>query len=186
VVFGWPLLFFPVHVLFLEFIIDPACAFVFEADPEATDTMQRAPRHPQARLFSVDTLRRSVLLGGIALLLCLGVYAAALTQISESEARALTFATLVCTNLALIFVSRSRSQTFGAVAARHNRVFWWIVSITLVVLAVALLSPSIAALFHFAAPPALVAFLTPLAAILSILVAGRALRQPQSLRAAKS
>jgi len=186
VVFGWPLLFFPVHVLFLEFIIDPACAFVFEADPEASDTMQRRPRHPQARLFSADTLRRSVLLGGAALLLCLGVYAAALTRLPENEARALTFATLVCSNLALIFVSRSRSQTFVAVAARHNRVFWWIVSITLVVLATALLTPPIATLFHFATPPALVVLLAPSAAILSILLAGRALRQPRSHRTAKS
>lgn len=186
VVFGWPLLFFPVHVLFLEFIIDPACAFVFEADPQGTDAMQRGPRGPQARLFSADTLRRSVLLGGIALLLCLVVYATALTQLFESEARALTFATLVCTNLALIFVSRSRSQTFIAVATRHNRVFWWIVLITLAVLAVTLLSPPVAALFQFVAPPAPVVFPTLSTAILSILIAGRALRMPRSRGTAKS
>ena len=36
VLLGWPLLFFPLHVLFLEFVIDPACAFVFEADAEAS------------------------------------------------------------------------------------------------------------------------------------------------------
>ena len=52
VLLGWPLLFFPVHVLFLEFVIDPACAFVFEADAEAPDTMKRSPRRPGEALFS--------------------------------------------------------------------------------------------------------------------------------------
>ena len=32
--FGWPLVLLPVHVVFLELIIDPACSLVFEAEPE--------------------------------------------------------------------------------------------------------------------------------------------------------
>ena len=31
-VFGWPVFLFPVHVVFLEFVIDPACSIVFEAE----------------------------------------------------------------------------------------------------------------------------------------------------------
>ena len=34
VLLGWPLLLLPVHVVFLELIIDPACSLVFEAEPE--------------------------------------------------------------------------------------------------------------------------------------------------------
>ncbi len=30
-VFGWPAFLFPVHIVFLEFVIDPACSIVFEA-----------------------------------------------------------------------------------------------------------------------------------------------------------
>ena len=37
--FGWPIVFFPVHVVFLELIIDPACSIAFEAEPEEPDTM---------------------------------------------------------------------------------------------------------------------------------------------------
>ncbi len=31
--FGWPLVFYPVHIVFLEFVIDPACSIAFEAEP---------------------------------------------------------------------------------------------------------------------------------------------------------
>ena len=42
--FGWPIVFFPVHIVFLELIIDPACSIAFEAEPEEPDTMKRGPR----------------------------------------------------------------------------------------------------------------------------------------------
>ena len=42
--FSWPLIFSPVHVVFLELIIDPACSVVFEAEPEEKDVMSRRPR----------------------------------------------------------------------------------------------------------------------------------------------
>lgn len=41
---GWPLALFPVHVLFLELIIDPACTIVFEMENEEGDIMNRPPR----------------------------------------------------------------------------------------------------------------------------------------------
>jgi Ca2+-transporting ATPase len=42
--FGWPLLLMPVHIVFLELIIDPACSTAFEAEPEEADVMRRPPR----------------------------------------------------------------------------------------------------------------------------------------------
>ena len=44
VLFGWPLALLPVHILFLELVIDPACSVVFEAEPEEADVMRRPPR----------------------------------------------------------------------------------------------------------------------------------------------
>src|SRR6185503_14169271 len=129
VLFGWPLLFTPVLVLFLEFIIDPACAFVFEADAEAPDIMRRPPRRPDEPLFSRAMLRRSLSLGVAILVLCAVVYAAALQLLSADEARTLAFLTLVAANLALIFVSRSRSESLVRILAKPNRVYWWIVAL---------------------------------------------------------
>lgn len=83
VLLGWPLLLFPMHVLFLEFVIDPACAFVFEADTEPADIMQRKPRRPDVPLFSRSLLQRSVLLGAVVLLFAVVVYGVALTHRSR-------------------------------------------------------------------------------------------------------
>jgi Ca2+-transporting ATPase len=57
--FGWPIVFFPVHVVFLELIIDPACSIAFEAEPEEPDTMRRGPRPSSTSLFD----RRDVIFG---------------------------------------------------------------------------------------------------------------------------
>ena len=51
VIFGWPLVLLPVHILFLELVIDPACSVVFEAEPEEADVMRRRPRNSKESLF---------------------------------------------------------------------------------------------------------------------------------------
>src|SRR5690606_39550511 len=86
VLFGWPLLLFPVHVLFLEFVIDPTCAFVFEADPESRDVMRRPPRPRDAPLFSVPMIKRSIGLGACVPVLAATVYGLALQRLDDSSA----------------------------------------------------------------------------------------------------
>ena len=51
VFFGWPLALFPVHILFLELIIDPACSVVFEMENEEKGIMDRKPRSVSEPLF---------------------------------------------------------------------------------------------------------------------------------------
>jgi Ca2+-transporting ATPase len=43
-IFGWPLVFLPAHIVFLEFVINPACSIVFEAEEVDSDVMRRPPR----------------------------------------------------------------------------------------------------------------------------------------------
>ncbi len=40
----WPLLLFPVHIVFLELIIDPSCSLIFEAEEAEANVMERPPR----------------------------------------------------------------------------------------------------------------------------------------------
>ena len=44
---GWPLLLLPVHIVFLELIIDPSCSLIFEAEEAEADVMRRPPRDPE-------------------------------------------------------------------------------------------------------------------------------------------
>ena len=71
VLLKWPLVLFPVHIVFLELIIDPACSIVFEAEPEEANVMNRPPRNPQEPLFSRKTLAVSMLQGVSVLLIVL-------------------------------------------------------------------------------------------------------------------
>ena len=50
--FGLPILFGPMHIAFLEMVIDPVCSLVFEAETEEDDVMRRPPRPPDQPLFS--------------------------------------------------------------------------------------------------------------------------------------
>jgi hypothetical protein len=70
--FGLPLLFWPLHIAFLEMVIDPVCSIVFEAESEEADTMRRPPRAPSAPLFTAGFVIWSLLQGVLALALVAG------------------------------------------------------------------------------------------------------------------
>lgn len=63
ILFNLPLVLLPVHIAFLELIIDPACSMVFEAEPEEKNTMFRPPRNLQERLFGRKNFALSLLQG---------------------------------------------------------------------------------------------------------------------------
>jgi Ca2+-transporting ATPase len=108
VLFKWPLVLLPVHVVFLELIIDPACSVAFEAEAEETDVMRRPPRDPQLPLFDHRTLLLSFLQGASVLVIALGVFIIAhLRGEPETTTRGLTFTTFIIANLALILANRS-------------------------------------------------------------------------------
>ena len=150
VVFRWPLVLLPVHIVFLELIIDPACSVVFEAEPEEADVMTRPPRRPDAPLFGARTIGISVLQGLSVLVILLGVYFIALKRgQSEEDARALTFTTLIIANLGLIFVNRSWSRTVLATLRSPNTALWWVTGGALLFLGLALYAPFLRQLFRF-------------------------------------
>jgi hypothetical protein len=47
-----PLVLSPIHIAFLEMLIDPVCSVVFEAEKEEKDVMRR-PRAVTSHLFSL-------------------------------------------------------------------------------------------------------------------------------------
>lgn len=147
---GWPLLMFPIHVVFLELVIDPACAIAFEAEPSEPDAMRRPPRPVAARLFDPWTLAEAFGEGAIAFAAVAAVYAAALALgVGEREARSIGFASIVLANLALIVGNRVGDDGFAGML-RPNPALWWIVGATLVALAATLYLPPVAALFRTA------------------------------------
>jgi Ca2+-transporting ATPase len=150
VLFGWPLVLLPVHVVFLELIIDPACSVVFEAEPAEADVMRRPPRRPDAPLFDRRTVLLSVLQGLVVLAIVLAVYCITWYRgKGELEARALTFTTLIVANLGLILTNRSWSRTVFGSLAKPNRALWWVVGGAVAFLGLVLYVPFLRDLFRF-------------------------------------
>jgi Ca2+-transporting ATPase len=150
VVFGWPLILLPVHIVFLELIIDPACSIIFEAENEERDIMQRRPRNPKEPLFGLRSIGISLLQGVSVLAIVITVFVIALYRgLGELDARGLTFTTLVIANLGLILSNRSWSRTILSTLRSPNPALWWISGGTLLFLGLILYTPFLRQLFHF-------------------------------------
>ncbi len=149
--FGWPLLLYPVHVAFLEFVIDPACSIVFEAEEEDAQAMERPPRSPTEPLFSLGMLVESLGVGISMLLAVALAYAwADASGRDEGEVRALGFAAIVLGNLFLILAYRRSERLPGLLHARPTRALLSVLGGALAALALVIYVPVVAGIFRFA------------------------------------
>lgn len=152
---GWPMLLMPVHILFLQLVIDPACSLVFEAEAIEAGAMQSPPRPTNQHLFERSLLLRGLLQGGLLLAVLLGWHTLLRASgASEDTARSATFFTLVLANLGLIFSNLSWRLPLWRRSQRANRPFYAISGAALLLLAVVLGLDTIRSLFAFALPSA--------------------------------
>ena len=150
VIFNWPILLMPLHIVFFELIVDPACSIAFEAQAEEPGIMRRKPRPERARLFSRATIALGLLQG-------LGVFVAVLVAFvlamrwghAAEDARAIAFTTLVAGNLALIWANRSALTTAFERGAVRNPALWLVTLGTLASMLVVLYVPGIRTTFQF-------------------------------------
>ena len=153
VVFGFPILLFPVEIVFLELIIDPVSSLVFEAEPEERDVMLRPPRDPAEPILGRGPLAAGLLLGGSGLASGLAVYLGAI-ELGHSigESRALGFGALLAANLAMVLVSRSTSTSLLRSLRTPNPLAWGVLAFGGILLGLAVYLPPLAQVFQFLAP----------------------------------
>jgi Ca2+-transporting ATPase len=148
--FGLPILFGPIHIAFLEMVIDPVCSLVFEAETEEGDVMSRPPRNPAEPLFSGRWIGWSLMQGFFAFVLVAIIFLVALRRgMPEAEVRALTFFTLVVAIVSLIFVNRSFSASLITALRRPNPALAAVLLTVAAILSLSLLWPFAQALFRF-------------------------------------
>jgi Ca2+-transporting ATPase len=94
----------PIHVVFLELVIDPVCSVVLELEPEAEDLMARPPRSKSAPLFDRRRFLQAIFLGLSVLIGILTVVGLTRSTESVDTQRSLSFVGLVTGNLALLAV----------------------------------------------------------------------------------
>lgn len=146
---GWPLLLLPVHIAFLELIIDPSCSLIFEAEEAEVDVMRRSPRRGTDRLFSRKTVGLAVLQGLTVLAVCLAIVFLALPGHGPDAARALSFAALVVSFLTVILVNRSWSRSLFRMLRTPNAAMWWVLVGATLLLSAILTVPALQRLLSF-------------------------------------
>ena len=150
VFFGWPMVLLPVHVVFLELIIDPACSIAFEAEREEPNIMNRPPRNRKEPLFSRRTIILSLIQGVAVLLVTLAIYGFTLNQgRGELEARGLAFVTLVIANLGLILSNRFWSKNILSGLRYTNKPLLGIIAFNVILLGLVIYVPFLRELFRF-------------------------------------
>jgi Ca2+-transporting ATPase len=150
VIFKLDLVLMPVHIAFLELVIDPTCSVVFEAEPPEEDIMLRPPHRSDDPLFGWRRLALSFLQGLSALLWVGLVFGLAhWWGRGPEEARTTAFAALVIANLALMLSNRSWSKGALSGLRVRNPSLWWVSGGTLCFLALALYVPPMRRIFGF-------------------------------------
>lgn len=162
---GWPILLYPMHIVFLELMIDPACSLAFENEPEESDLMRKPPRPHDEPLLGRGPLLSALACGLWAATLLAGWYWLALSILPELQARAAAFSALILSNLALMLVYRQPGSIFVGLSV-VNPLLVAIVAVAVAMLACSVYLPAMAELFRLAPPPLAwmgLALLVPLA-----------------------
>lgn len=145
-----PLLLWPVHIVFLELIIDPACSIIFEAEEEEKNVMNRPPRDMNVPFFGAGKIWLSCSQGLGILAIVFVVYFFGLKMgYSEPEDRALAFTTLIAANIAVILSNRSWTRNIFHIIATPNKTVKWVVGGAVFFLALVLNVPFLLDLFQF-------------------------------------
>jgi P-type Ca2+ transporter type 2C len=98
-----PLVLLPLHVVFLELVIDPACAIVLEREPAAPDSMSQPPREQNAHLLDSRLLLQAFVRGLTASMAVFLVYFSSQHwEMLVPEQAAMTFIALVVASLNLV------------------------------------------------------------------------------------
>jgi Ca2+-transporting ATPase len=149
--FGMPILFGPMHIAFLEMVIDPVCSMVFEVETEEDGIMSRPPRKPEELLFSGPTILWSIIQGVLVLAVTATIFALAPGYgLTTDQIRGMTFASLVLAIMALILVDRSRSSSILTAVMRPNLALAVVLPVVGVLLTVTLLWQPARDIFRFA------------------------------------
>jgi len=145
-----PIIFAPIHIAFLELIIDPVCSLAFEAETDEADIMKRSPRPPNEPLFSWPLIGWSVLQGMLAFAVTGTIFLwCSWRGMPDDEVRALTFFSLVTSIVGLILVSRSFSTSLVTAVRRPNPTLAWIIAGVTIILGLSVLWPPASELFRF-------------------------------------
>ena len=147
---GYPLVLWPVHVVFLQLVIDPACSVVFEAEEPEKDIMNREPTDISKPFFGSGKLIVSCVQGFFILVVTLFIYFITIRLGYDSTTvRAMTFVALIIANISTIMTNRSWSESIFTIIKTPNKAVIWILAGTVLFITIILTVPFLINLFQF-------------------------------------
>ena len=134
---GMPMLLLPVHLVWLELLVHPISALVFEGEPLPRDAMSRPPRDPKAPLLPRALVTRSAISGSLITALALALFAWRLRD-GETAARSLAVTTVIAGSLLLVFAERAMDRSWLQAGLPREPRFWAVWAISALTLPAAL------------------------------------------------
>ena len=148
-----PLLLMPLHIVFMELIIDPVCTIAFESEQEEKGIMKRPPRNPEKQFFGSKRIFFSAAEGLLVLIMVMSVYFLSVNEgHTDGEVRAIAFSSLIIGNIFLILTNLSRTRSFIAVITEKNMAAIITIIAAIVMLLVIISVPSLQRIFSFEFP----------------------------------
>lgn len=156
VLFGTPLLLTPVHIAFLELVINPSSSLVFEAEKPEDDVMKRRPFN--GLIFGRQMLQTSLAQGAFIGLMIIFAYHIIL---GEEEgvglAGASIFAMLVTASVALVLANRRAALKWHECLQGLPMITLVVLGVTLTAVFIAVTVPVASEAFRFQPIPPLLA-----------------------------
>ncbi len=147
---NFPLILWPVHIVFLELIIDPACSIIFEAEKEEANIMNRPPKRIDELFFGVEKILLSCLQGVGILIITFIVYTVGLhLGYDAKEVGAMAFIALIVSNIAIILTNRSWTDNIFKIIVTPNKAVLWVVGGAMLFLSLIFNIPFFLHLFQF-------------------------------------
>jgi len=135
---GYPLLYLPLHVVWLEMIIHPTAMLVFQDLPPA-GRLEPAPRDGPARFFAAGDWARIAVTGGLLTVFLIGGYVRGLGASNDVEhARAMALGFLTC----------GSAFVMAALTGLASPIARWIAALTIAVSTALVQVPVCAARLH--------------------------------------
>jgi Ca2+-transporting ATPase len=140
---GLPLMLLPVHLVWLELIVHPVSALLFEGEPAPPDLMRRPPRDPRAPLLPSRLAMPSALSGLLLTAAVLGIYWARL-EAGPVYARSAAMSALILGSLLLVWAERAGDRPWSSLLWPKTARFWIVWGLVALSLPLSLAVPTIA------------------------------------------
>jgi Ca2+-transporting ATPase len=152
-VYSIPLLLMPLHIVFMEIIIDPVSSIAFESEAEEKDIMKHPPRRTSARFFGRKEILQALVDGTLLLCSVLLLFWISKNEgHSDEQLRSIVFIALISSNLLMVMSKLSMTRSIFSIFSNKNKSAKFILLSAILLMIGVFALPGVASLFHMKYP----------------------------------